>query len=104
MAALTATKVVGLDISAGTKKLKTFTVTPQANGDTVALATWFSSIDAVFAQIIAGGDAALTSVHPAFTTTTVTLTELNEAGAAATDWAGASISLWVIGEDSNLNV
>jgi len=102
MAALTATLVLSLDASAGTKKLKVFTVTPQANGDTVALATWFSSIDVAFAIISAGMDAALSLVQAVVSTTTVTLTELENDGTAATDWTGAAITIFAIGEDEGL--
>jgi len=104
MAALTATKVVGLDASAGGKKLKVFTVTPQADGDTVALATWFSSISSAVAFISAGMDEALSYVQAVNSSTTVTLTELEQDGTAATDWTSAEITLWVIGEDEGDSV
>jgi len=102
MAALTATLVVSLDASAGNKKLKIFTATPQANGDTVALATWFSSIDSAIAVISGGLDAALTFIQGVVSTTTVTLTELEQDGTAATDWTGAEVTLLVIGEDVDI--
>lgn len=100
MAALTATLVASLDASAGQKKVKIFTVTPQANADTVALATWFSSIDKSFAFISAGMDAALSIVSSTHSGTTLTLTELEQDGTAATDWTAAEITLIVVGEDA----
>lgn len=100
MSELSATLVVSLDASAGTKKLKVFTMTPEANGDTVPLATWFSSIDVAIAFISAGMDANLTVIQGVVSSTTVTLTELKATGAAADDWSGAAVTLIVIGEDS----
>lgn len=98
MAALTPTLVKAIDLGGGTRQLKIFTVTPQANGDTVDLSSYFSgTIDACIAVIIAGQDAALSYIAPAISTTTVTLTELEQDGTAATDWTGASIALWCVG-------
>lgn len=102
MAALTATLVVSLDVSAGTKKLKIFTVTPQVSGDTVALATWFSSIDKAVVLISAGIDAALTFCQGVVSGTGVTVTELEQDGTVATDWTAAKLTLFVIGEDSGI--
>jgi hypothetical protein len=98
MAALTPTEVVTVDIGGGTNQLKIFTVTPQANGDTVDLSSYFSgTILACLPQIIAGQDAALTVISAAISTTTITLTELEQDGTAATDWTGASVALWCVG-------
>jgi len=102
MAALTPTLVVSLDASAGTKKLKIFTVTPSSESDAVALATHFSSIDKAFAFISAGMDAALSAVQPTHSDTTVTLAQKGEDGEDATNWTSASITLIVIGEDAGV--
>lgn len=102
MAALTPTKVISLDVSAGTYKLKVFEVTPQASGDTVALAAYFSSITDVQVFITAGQDAALSYVSASFSGTDVTITELEQDGTVATDWTAAKLRLWVIGKDSGI--
>lgn len=102
MAALTPTLVVSLDASAGTKKVKIFTVTPQANGDTVDLSAYFSSIDETFVVIATGMDAALSFVAATHSSLSVTITELEQDGTAATDWTGAQLSLLVIGEDAGV--
>ena len=97
MAALTPTLVKSIDLGGGQYQMKIFTVTPQANGDTVDLSSYFDTILSVQADIIAGMDAALTVISPAFSGTSVTLTELEQDGTAATDWTGASVKLVVIG-------
>lgn len=103
MAALTPTKVVSLDVSAGTKKLKVFTVTPSSASDTVDLSAHFSSIDSFKAEITGGLDAALTHIVRSISGTTVTLVQKKADGTtAADDWTGAQITLWVIGEDEAL--
>jgi len=102
MAALTPTLIVSMDSSAGTYKTKVFEVTPQANADTVALGSYFASIKDVKAYITAGQDAALSYCSAAFTGTAVTLTELAQAGGAASDWTGAKIRIKVIGNDSGI--
>ena len=85
MGALTATKIVGLDASAGTKKLKIFTVVPTADGDTVDLSTWFSTIHSVGSELIAGLDANLTHLITSFSGTDVTIAQKKADGASAAD-------------------
>ena len=103
MAALTPTLVVSYDAGAGQVKKKIFTCTPQADGDTVALGTWFSSLYAVQAYLIAGLDANLTYLIPSFTGTALTIAQKKANGAtAASDWTGASIKLIVEGLDSGI--
>jgi len=99
MAALTPTLVACIDIGGGTKQLKLFTVTPQADGDTIDLSGYFSgTIDACFAVLTAGLDANLTHLIPSISTTTVTIAQKKADGAtAASDWTGASITLLCIG-------
>ncbi len=105
MAELTATKIVGLDTSAGTKKTKVFTVVPQADGDTVPLATWFSSIDSAESEIIAGLDANFTHLITSVSGTTLTIAQKKADGStAADDWTAAVIQLKVTGEDEALSV
>ena len=99
MAAITATLVRTLDASSGTRKIKIFTMTPEADGDTVALATWFSSVESVIVVISAGMDAALSFVQGVASGTSVTVTELEADGTAATDWTGAELTMWVEGVD-----
>lgn len=103
MAALTPTLVVSLDASAGTKKIKQFTVTPQADGDTVDLSGYFSTINSARGQLIAGLDANLTHLIVSFSGTDVTIAQKKADGAtAADDWTGASILLTVVGEDEGI--
>lgn len=98
MAALTPTKVRSTEFG-GRQKVKIFTVTPTTSTDTVDLSSYFSTIDAVIPNIIAGMDAALTLVQPSISTTTVTLYTFEQDGTVATDFTGASIKLVVLGED-----
>ncbi len=101
MAALTPTLITVLDASAGTKKTKTFSVTPEADGDTVALSGHFSSIDSVGSELIAGLDANLTHLITSFSGTDVTIAQKKADGATAADnWTSAEIVLTVIGEDA----
>lgn len=98
MGALTATKVKKTEF-AGDLNVQVFTVTPTANGDTVDLSSYFSTIYAVIPHLTAGIDANLAFVNASFLGTTVTLSELKpDAATPASDWTGASITLVVIGE------
>lgn len=102
MAALTPTLVKSIDKGAGQIKEKIFTVTPQADGDTIALATWFDTIYSVVAYLTAGLDANLTHLIPSFSGTDVTIAQKKADGATAADnWTSASITLVVTGSDSN---
>ena len=83
-------------------KMKIFTMTPQADGDTVALASYFDTIHAVGAVISAGADANLCFVVPTYSGTDVTLAQKEEDFTAATDWTSAEITLWVIGTDEGI--
>lgn len=98
MAALTPTLVKAYDLGGGTSQLKVFTVTPEANGDTVDLSGHFSAIDHVDANISGGMDAALSIVQAVESSLTVTLTELEQDGTAATDWTGAEITIRAYGQ------
>lgn len=102
MAALTATLVRCVDIGAGHQKMKIFTVTPQADGDTVDLSSYFDTIDDVTARISGGADANLSFCIPTVSTTTVTLAEKEQDFTAATDWTSGEITLRVYGSDSNV--
>lgn len=102
MAALTPTLVATYDASSGNKKMKIFSVAIGSASDTVALSSYFSSIDLVLYNLSAGVDAALQDVQVAHSATTVTLTSFNAAGAAATDWTSVAGKLIVFGEDEGL--
>lgn len=103
MAALTPTKVLAYDAGAGNVKVKIFTVTPQADGDTIDLSSYFDTIYAVRAYLTAGLDANLTVLIPSFSGTTVTIAQKKADGAtAADDWTSASITLHVTGTDVDL--
>lgn len=103
MAALTPTLVLAYDAGAGNVKRKIFTVTPQADGDTIDLSTYFSTIYRAGAFLTAGLDANLTHLIPSFSGTTVTIAQKKADGAtAASDWTSASITLDVEGLDVGL--
>jgi hypothetical protein len=103
VSALTPTLVVSRDAGSGQVKCKTFTVTPQATGDTVALSGYFDTIYAVRAYLTAGLDANLTHIQPSFSGTTVTIVEVKANGSTnASDWTSASITLLVEGTDSGV--
>lgn len=103
MAALTPTLVVAYDAGAGQVKKKIFTCTPSSASDTVALATWFSSLYAVQAYLTAGLDANLTYLIPSISSTTVTIAQKKADGAtAASSWDSASITLIAEGLDSGI--
>jgi len=98
MAALTPTQVVNTEFS-GDYKLKIFTVTPEADGDTIDMSTYFSTIVGVVAYLTAGLDANLTLLIPSFSGTDITIAQKKADGAtAASDWTSASITLWVAGK------
>lgn len=100
MAALTPTKVVSMDASAGNYKLKVFTVTPSSASDTVDLTSHFDTVTAVLApHITAGEDANLLTAHATNSSGTITIVTKGADGLAASDWTGASITLSVIGTD-----
>lgn len=103
MAALTPTLVIAYDAGAGKVKRKIFTVTPQADGDTIDLSAYFSTIYYAGAFLTAGLDANLAHLMPSFSSTTVTIAQKKADGAtAASDWTGASIMLSVEGLDVGL--
>ena len=91
-----------IDIGAGNVKKKIFTMTPEADADTVDLSAYFGTIYGVQAVISAGADAALSFVIPTFSGTDVTLAEKEADFTAATDWTGAEVTLQVIGTDEGL--
>jgi len=98
MAALTPTLVATIDEGGGTYKKCIFTLTPQADGDTIDLSTYFSSIIKASAYLTAGLDANLTLLIPSYSGTTVTIAQKKADGAtSASDWTGASITMEVIG-------
>ena len=98
MAALTPTLVASIDQGGGTYQRKFFTVTPEADGDTIDLSSYFSSIISAIAYLTAGLDANLTHLIPSVSGTTVTIAQKKADGAtAASDWTSASITLEVTG-------
>lgn len=99
MAALTPTLVISYDAGAGRVKRKIFTATPQADGDTVDLSAYFSTIYAARAQITGGADANLCFADATFSGTTVTIAEKEEDYTAATDWTSGELTLDVTGLD-----
>jgi hypothetical protein len=102
MAALTPTLSKRTEF-AGDQKILIFTVTPEADGDTIDLSSYFSTIYGVIGYLTAGLDANLTLLIPSFSGTTVTIAQKKADGAtAASDWTGASITLWVLGEASGV--
>lgn len=103
MAELTPTLVKSQDSSAGNVKTKIFTVVPQADGDTVPLATWFGTLYGAICYLTAGLDANLTHLIPSFSGTTVTIAQKKADGATAADnWTSASITMHVTGLDVGL--
>ena len=98
MGAAIATKVVATEFS-GDCKLKVFTFTPDAASNTLDLSSYFSTIYGAQAHLTAGLDANLTILQTAFSTTTVTITQLKADGATAADnWSSAAIEVWVLGK------
>lgn len=103
MAAITPTEVFSLDASAGNKKIKGFTATPTTAADTIALSSYFDSIDRIIGLEIDGGqDAALSYGSATHSGTTVTLDLLEQDGTAATDFTDANITLTVVGSDKGV--
>jgi len=103
MAALTPTLVVSLDASAGNNKIKKFTVTPEADGDTVDFSGYFATILTTTVTFISGMDASLTIVVGSFSGTDVTIVEKKADGAtSADDWTGASLLIEVVGTDEGI--
>lgn len=98
MAALTPTVVRKTEF-AGNQKIKIITVTPSTATDTVDLSSYFTTIDMALPVIIAGADAALQTVEPSISSTTLTLYTFASGGTVATDWTGASIKVLLIGEE-----
>lgn len=98
MPAITPTLVASYNASSGRKKVKLFTIAPGSASDTVALSSYFSSIDLAIPVLTAGNDAALQSISATTSGTTVTVVTYAAAGTAATDWTGAAGALVVFGE------
>jgi len=99
MAALTPTLVSSIDLGGGTLQLKIFTATPQADGDTIDLSSYFSTIKSAKAWLSAGLDANLTHLIPSYSGTIVTIAQKKADGAtAASDWTSAVLNIEVIGE------
>lgn len=100
MGALTPTKVGATEFG-GDYKIVILTVTPAAASDTVTLTTAnsdLSEILGVFAHLTAGMDANLLTIHATFSGLVITLVTLGADGANASDWAGASAKVFVIGK------
>ncbi len=98
-AALTGTKVVDSEFS-GDYKILIRTVVPASASDTLTLVRAtdkISEIVGVFPHLEAGYDAALAGIFATFSGLVITLTTTAAAGTAATDWAGASARLLIIG-------
>ena len=92
MGAITPTKVALTEL-AGDLKIYIATVTPASASDTitfVAATHKFRKIYGAFPFLEAGMDADLQTIHATFSGLVVTLVTKNGAGAAATDWTGAS--------------
>lgn len=103
MAAITPTLVASYDASAGNRKIKIFTATPQAASDTVALSSYFDTLSAANCYLTAGLDANLTVLIPSVSGTTVTIAQKKADGATnADDWTGASITIIAYGTDAGI--
>jgi hypothetical protein len=103
MAALTPTLVTSYDASAGNQKVKIFTVTPEAASDTVALSSYFSTLNAATCYLTSGLDANLTLLLPSVSGTTVTIVQKKADGATnADDWTSASITIIAYGVDEGI--
>src|SRR3990167_4163114 len=104
MAALTPTLVKSILIGGGKEVLKIFTVPPEADGDTVALSSYFDTILSAKANITGGYDANFCELNTTFSGTTVTIAEKKaDASTAADDWTSGQITLEVIGTHSDVN-
>lgn len=100
MAAITPTSVLTTEF-AGKKKVFLYSMIPTSASDTVTLTEathGIRTINAVYAQVTTGQDAALLCAHPTFSGLVITITTTGADGLAATDWAGAVVQLLVFGE------
>lgn len=99
MGAITPTKVVTTEFS-GKNKVFTFTCTPASASDTVTLSAsnGIRTIKDVIAVVSAGQDANLMTAHATFSGLVITIVTIGADGGNATDWTGAVVKLWVIGE------
>lgn len=100
MAAITGTKAVVTQFSK--KVLAKITATLTSASDTVTLTQathGISAIDAVIPILTGGADAALLAgLQVSFSGLVITIVSQAENGTASTDWAGATITLLVIGD------
>jgi len=97
MGAISGTLVKATEFS-GAKKLMVFTATIASASDTIALSTYFTSIDSVIGMATGTIDADFQTVSTTASGTTVTVVSYNGAGTAATEFTGTTCLIWVLGE------
>lgn len=100
MPAITGTKALATEFAGDYKVLK-LTTTIGSASDAMTLteaAHGISEIAFVIPKLTAGYDAALTAVFATYSGLVITVTSTAAAGTAATDWAGATVELLVIGK------
>ena len=86
---------------AGDYKIQILTATLGSASDTIVLteaANGLSEIVYAHAHLTGGMDANLQSLQTSWSSLTITIVSKNAAGAAATDWTGATIEVLVIGK------
>lgn len=99
MAAITGTFAKATEFAGDYKVLK-LTIVPESASDTVTLTAathGITEIMFVIPKLTAGNDAALTAIFATYSGLVITVTSTAAAGTAATDWAGATAELLVIG-------
>lgn len=100
MGAITGVNVYAGEL-AGEVKLLQLTAAIAATSDTITLTpavhAGVASIVGIVGAVITGGmDAAFTAIQASFTGLVITVLSLNEAGVAATDFTGTTVSLTVL--------
>lgn len=99
MAAITGT-LQGKTEFSGDYKVLNLTCVPGSASDTITLTLathGISEIMAVIPRLTAGYDAALAGIFATFSGLVITVVTTAAAGTAATDWAGATAEVLVIG-------
>ena len=99
MGAITGTLVKASEL-AGDYKILKVTCIPASASDTVTLVAathGITEILAVIPSLTAGYDAALAGIFATFSGLVITVVTTAAAGTAATDWAGATADLIIIG-------
>lgn len=97
MGAITGTLVKSTEF-AGKKKLMVFTAAIASATDTIDLSAYLTSIDAVIAQATGTIDGDFQTCSATASGTTVTVKSYQADGAAADEFTGTTVSIWVLGE------